>query len=224
MPTQPVNFDGSTSTGDIAFYVWDFGDGTLFADTQPLVGHEYALGGTYTVRLTVFGYFGGIDYVEHSVHVRSFECINYDFTIDEQGFEPYVNVAAEDAAVYVPGVGWQNNPASVVSRGICAIIQNLVTPLDFFSGFMAYSHTADYPVSSSTGIVIYPTVITPPNFPSGGASINNSAPESPGDHTFFALFSPSDINTLGIFVHSGNALAPDTITISSIELCYWTSP
>jgi serine protease len=48
------NFDGSASTDDhgIVRYAWDFGDGQT--DTSgAVVGHTYASGGTFTVRLTV---------------------------------------------------------------------------------------------------------------------------------------------------------------------------
>src|SRR5207249_1283032 len=53
-PGDPVSFDGSSSTdpdGTIQLYTWDFGDGS--AGSGPLVGHSFALAGTFNVVLTV---------------------------------------------------------------------------------------------------------------------------------------------------------------------------
>src|SRR5438034_946859 len=52
-PGDPVSFDGSSSTdpdGTIQLYTWDFGDGS--AGSGPLVGHSFALAGTFNVVLT----------------------------------------------------------------------------------------------------------------------------------------------------------------------------
>ena len=46
-----VVFDGSTSTGDIATYAWDFGDGSIASGIS--ASHTYATAGSYTARLTV---------------------------------------------------------------------------------------------------------------------------------------------------------------------------
>jgi PKD repeat protein len=55
---DPTNNPGtvqfsSTSTGTIASYAWDFGDGTTSTEQNPT--HVYAQSGTYTVNLTVTG-------------------------------------------------------------------------------------------------------------------------------------------------------------------------
>jgi PKD repeat protein len=49
-----VAFDASSSTGDIASYVWDFGDGSATA-TGAAATHVYATSGSYTAHLTVTG-------------------------------------------------------------------------------------------------------------------------------------------------------------------------
>ncbi len=50
---QPVTLNGSASTGSIAQYIWNFGDGT--SGTGVTVQHVYGAPGTYTATLTVVG-------------------------------------------------------------------------------------------------------------------------------------------------------------------------
>ncbi|QLH37456.1 MAG: PKD domain-containing protein [Parachlamydiaceae bacterium] len=53
---SPGTFDASNSvspTGTIVNYLWNFGDGTTLSTTSPIVNHQYAVPGTYTVTLTV---------------------------------------------------------------------------------------------------------------------------------------------------------------------------
>ncbi len=50
---QPVTLNGSASTGSIAQYMWNFGDGTN--GTGVTVQHVYGAPGTYTATLTVVG-------------------------------------------------------------------------------------------------------------------------------------------------------------------------
>jgi PKD repeat protein len=60
-PTTPkadedVFFDGSASTdsdGNIATYLWNFGDGDTELSSSPTARHSYDLAGTYNVTLTV---------------------------------------------------------------------------------------------------------------------------------------------------------------------------
>jgi len=47
----PVTFDGTSSTGDITSYAWNFGDGS--GTTGQTVQHEYTNAGNYTARLTI---------------------------------------------------------------------------------------------------------------------------------------------------------------------------
>ena len=48
-----VAFDASSSTGEIASYLWDFGDGSTATGSS--VSHVYAASGAFTARLTVTG-------------------------------------------------------------------------------------------------------------------------------------------------------------------------
>jgi len=52
---QTVEFDATESTddGSIVSYNWDFGDGEVASETDPLTSHAYGEGGTYIVLLTV---------------------------------------------------------------------------------------------------------------------------------------------------------------------------
>jgi subtilisin family serine protease len=54
-------FDSNASRDDIDITTqsWNFGDGSTFGDVQAVVSHTYAVGGTYTVSLTV-GDAGGL--------------------------------------------------------------------------------------------------------------------------------------------------------------------
>ena len=53
---QPVLFDASSSSGAIASYEWNFGDGERGSGRTD--GHDYAAPGTYIVTLTVMDSFG----------------------------------------------------------------------------------------------------------------------------------------------------------------------
>ena len=46
-----MQFDASTSKGNIVSYSWDFGDGRTATGVH--TSHSYGLAGTYTVTLTV---------------------------------------------------------------------------------------------------------------------------------------------------------------------------
>jgi len=64
---QAVLFDASTSTGSIAEYSWDFGDGDH--GTGRTTDHDYAAAGTYVVRLTVSDAFGRSASTSQSINV-----------------------------------------------------------------------------------------------------------------------------------------------------------
>ncbi len=72
LPTQPITFDGSSSTdpgGTILSYAWDFGDGATA--TGPVVVHAYASQGTYTVRLDLTDDCSGASSCETTAHVST---------------------------------------------------------------------------------------------------------------------------------------------------------
>ena len=53
---SPTTFNASasaTAVGTIVSYVWNFGDGTTFASSSPIVTHTYTSAGPFTVTLTV---------------------------------------------------------------------------------------------------------------------------------------------------------------------------
>ena len=63
-----VTVDASATTGDAAEYRWDFGDGTLVTDTQPIASHVYESPGVFTISLTVSKQ-GLVDYASEVVVV-----------------------------------------------------------------------------------------------------------------------------------------------------------
>lgn len=71
-----------TSTGDIASWFWDFGDGTTSNEEDPT--HAYQQGGTYTVQLTV-GNAGGSDTSAQDVTINAplaLPVANFDFEVN----------------------------------------------------------------------------------------------------------------------------------------------
>jgi len=65
---ESVSFDASDSSGDIASYEWDFGDGTT--DTGETASHTYDQPGDYEVTLTVNGAAGNSDTATEIVTVE----------------------------------------------------------------------------------------------------------------------------------------------------------
>jgi PKD repeat protein len=91
IPESSFTFDATdlnvaftdTSTGEIASWFWDFGDGTTSNEEDPT--HAYQQGGTYRVRLTV-GNAGGSDTSEQDVTVDAPLAIpvaNFDFEVND---------------------------------------------------------------------------------------------------------------------------------------------
>jgi len=64
---QTVTFDASASTGPIAAYNWEFGDGATAAGKT--VQHTYAASGQYVARLTVRDPYGTTDVAEETVWI-----------------------------------------------------------------------------------------------------------------------------------------------------------
>jgi PKD repeat protein len=48
-----VTFDGGQSQGTVVRWEWDFGDGTVIGEADPVTTHAYSRAGSYIVRLTV---------------------------------------------------------------------------------------------------------------------------------------------------------------------------
>lgn len=63
-----VNFTGTSSTGTIASYHWDFGDGTTAEGAN--IDHMYTLGGTYTAKLVITDVTGASNIAFISVHAK----------------------------------------------------------------------------------------------------------------------------------------------------------
>ena len=67
----------NTSTGDIATYLWDFGDGITSTAENPT--HMYTADGVYTISLTVNGP-GGLDTEVKTNYITVYSTIHADFS------------------------------------------------------------------------------------------------------------------------------------------------
>lgn len=64
-----LSVDASCSTGTIATYSWDFGDGVISYDHKPEV-HTYNTAGTYTIRLEITSPEGIVNDFENTITVK----------------------------------------------------------------------------------------------------------------------------------------------------------
>ncbi len=62
------SFNGTSSTGSVTSYSWDYGDGSAHG-SGAMPSHTYAAKGTYSVKLTVTGSGGSTSTVTHNVAV-----------------------------------------------------------------------------------------------------------------------------------------------------------
>lgn len=62
-----IVYFGNESQGQITSYLWEFGDGTTAAQSNPV--HTFAMPGVYDVTLTVGGP-GGVSSITHQVNIR----------------------------------------------------------------------------------------------------------------------------------------------------------
>jgi PKD repeat protein len=67
------------SSGSYDGFLWDFGDGNISNETNPV--HIYANKGVYTVTLTVSGP-GGVDQEIRSDLITVYSAVNADFSAD----------------------------------------------------------------------------------------------------------------------------------------------
>src|SRR5437773_4416808 len=101
-PGDPVSFDGSSSTdpdGTIQLYTWDFGDGS--AGSGPLVGHSFALAGTFNVVLTVTDNGGASNTATAAVSVTS--APRAEFSATPRAVLPGIPIRFDGSNSTVPG-------------------------------------------------------------------------------------------------------------------------
>jgi PKD repeat protein len=79
---ETITFSAARSTGDIAKYVWDFGDGERAEGVT--VDHAYDTADTYTVTLRITGDEGGNDVVTTSAVIQALTPPNPEWTDDRK--------------------------------------------------------------------------------------------------------------------------------------------
>jgi len=81
------------SDGSIYTYGWDFGDGTAFSDSSPLVSHDYTADGEYTVKLTVTDDRGAIHSVSENILVTDLATVKVTDLIQD--------IISQSYAIYI---------------------------------------------------------------------------------------------------------------------------
>jgi PKD repeat protein len=137
-----VNFDGSSSTGSISSYSWNFGDGDIA--TGPVVNHSYSSVGNYTATITVVDDSGSS--MQESIVIDVSQTITVDptpptaiVTVDTaEGIVPFVAIFSGGSSTCAPGntitsYGWdfgdgsENQYGTTVEHSFSQVGTYLVT-------------------------------------------------------------------------------------------------
>lgn len=102
-PNSPITFQNSTSGGGT--YLWDFGDGSTSTLQNPV--YSYAMPGTYTISLTVFGG-NGCDSTIIRPNYITIETVEADFSVDRtfSPCPPFVTVFSSTVNKPVSSYKW----------------------------------------------------------------------------------------------------------------------
>jgi len=103
---QNMSFDGSSSTGNITSYIWDFGDGTGATGVSPV--HTYADDGLYTVSLAVISNLSlaDVDVIQVTVTNQGPVVQDIDDISTDVGVSHDLLVMATDADGYIASYLW----------------------------------------------------------------------------------------------------------------------
>lgn len=107
-PSETIIFNASSSydpDGQITQYKWNFGDGNIITEIDPLITHSYPSDGNYTVELTVTDN-GGLTGV--SVAVVPVNCVVFFRAVYMGTLIPVANV--EVTTYYYDGSAWVKAP------------------------------------------------------------------------------------------------------------------
>lgn len=103
-PNEDVEFVSQSydPEGEIAYYIWNFGDGTVINTTDTIVHHKYERPGYYTVTLTVFDKYNASSSISKQIVVGGI-LANFTYEIINEN-----TVRFEDTSVVAPGkiISW----------------------------------------------------------------------------------------------------------------------
>lgn len=169
--TEPLTFEFfDTSVGDIDSWTWDFGDGSVSSDQNPI--HTYAYEGTYLVVLfietidTCFSYFGIVVWVENdTTHCNA----AFNVMLDTLNAVPRTYFFTDHSEGEIESWYWEfgdgsysyeQNPVHVFNEGgnydVCLTVNTcpydtstaceLVSTLDYYN-FGGQAFIGNYPIN-----------------------------------------------------------------------------
>jgi PKD repeat protein len=206
-----VNF-ADVSTGSITNRFWNFGDGSTSNTLATNITHIYQVGGTYTVKLTVYGAFGGSNSLTRAAYINS------------------ANVAPTASFVATPPAGSAPFPANFTDASVGTITNRfwdfgdgsttntLATQVTHFyaAGNYRVKLTVTGPLGSNTksrnnyiSVTNAPAklLVTPASLNFGGVAVGrtNTAPFQVINLGSFSLSGTSSISAGSVFSLAGGS-------------------
>jgi hypothetical protein len=122
---EMISFDGSNSSGEIASYEWDFGDGSVSNEAQPT--HQYERPGWYNVTLHVISQDGDNDTATTTIGVQ------YEDIVGTMIIDRMYNIRGQKSRVYNwdigPNVG---NPTAEIDVALNSVVGRFYVYVSIF--------------------------------------------------------------------------------------------